>query len=90
MLELVNTNERLLKEKKEIELKEMIEQKDILLVMREQQLVKILSLEKQFEEVKEHPGVNNIKTTPAFYDTLASTEATFTFPSCLCQHPSID
>ncbi len=66
ILELVNKNERLRKEK-EIERKEMIERKDILLAMSEQQLVKIQILEKQLEAVKEHPGANNIKKTPALF-----------------------
>jgi hypothetical protein len=34
--------------------------------MSEQQLVKIQILEKQLQEVNEHPGANNIKKTPAF------------------------
>ena len=65
ILDLVNKNERLLKEKA-IERKEMIEQKDILLAMSEQQLVKIQILEKQLEAVKEHSQANNLTNKPVF------------------------
>ena len=58
ILELVNKNERLLKEQ-EIERKEV-------LAMSVQQRVKIQTLEKQLEAVKEHSQANNIKNTPAF------------------------
>jgi hypothetical protein len=51
ILELVNKNERLLKEK-EIE--------------RKEQRVKIQTLEKQLEAVKEHSQANNIKNTTVF------------------------
>jgi hypothetical protein len=51
---------------KEIERKELIEQRDILLAVSEQQLVKIQILEKQLEAVNEQPKANNIKKTPAF------------------------
>jgi hypothetical protein len=72
ILELLNRNERLRKERqdlletKEIERKELIEKNDILLAMSAQQLDKIQTLEKQLEEVEERPGANNIKKTPAF------------------------
>jgi hypothetical protein len=58
ILELVNKNERLLKEK-EIERKK-------LLAMSVQQRVKIQTLENQLEPVKDHSQANNITNTSAF------------------------
>ncbi len=65
ILDLVNKNERLLKEK-EIERKEV-------LVMSVQQRVKIQTLEKQLEAVKEHSQANNIKNTTLSTLRLEST-----------------
>ena len=72
ILELVNKNERLLKERqdlleaRDIERKELFDKNDKLLVMSAQQLGKIQTLEKQLETVEGHPGDNNIKKTPVF------------------------
>ena len=66
--DLVNKNERLLKERQGLleSTKDLFERNDILFAMSAQQLDKIQILEKQLETVKEHPGSNNIKKTPVF------------------------
>ena len=72
ILELVNKNERLLKERqdlleaRDIERKELLDKNDKLLAVSAQQLGRIQTLEKQLEAVEEYPGDNNIKKTPAF------------------------
>ena len=72
ILELVNKNERLLKERqdlleaRDIERKELFDKNDKLLAVSAQQLGRIQTLEKQLEAVEGYPGDNNIKKTPAF------------------------